>query len=234
VEGVKRMKAVIFIGHGSKSSLANHQFIDFVQRAFDGMDTPIKGFGFLENAKPSIFQAVETAVQNGATEIAVVPVLLLPGVHASHDIPVELAMVKEIYPNLAILCSPPIGMDKNIINILMERLAKKGHKGEEILLIGHGSRAAPADEMLLQIAEILQNQIKCPVHTGFITTKPSYLDFLKIRQGRLFVIPYLLFSGRFLHQIEREIGNHTLCDPIGLDLQLQNVLMERVQQAKVI
>jgi sirohydrochlorin ferrochelatase len=228
------MKAVIFIGHGSKTADGNQQFIHFIQGIFKKMDTPLMGYGFLENAEPSVFQSLVEVIGSGATDITVVPVLLLPGVHANHDIPAEIALIKKKYSSVVIQYSPPIGIHNLIINILIDRLTEKGHRNEEVLLIGHGSRINKADNMLRNLAEMLQNQIECPVDVGYITTIPSYKSVLKHKKERLFVIPYLLFSGRIMTSLKKEIGNHELCNPIGLDQRLIEILKERVQQAKVI
>jgi sirohydrochlorin ferrochelatase len=229
------MDAVVFIGHGSRTAKGNEEFIQFVQSLLEKMDVPIKGYGFLEKATPSIIQAVATAIEAGANKVTVIPVLLLSGVHANQDIPKELLVAKEKYPNVSILYGDPLGIDQHMVEIIQDRLKAKGHVDEDIILLGHGSTLPDASEQLQQIATMLKKLYpEVKIDLAYITTLPKYQDVLKTTNNKPFIVPYLLFTGGYMNQLKETVGNGQLCNPIGFDQKLHSILLKRVQLARVI
>lgn len=113
------MNAILYIGHGSRSEQGNKTFISFIEETMKLADAPIKEYGFLEMATPSIFEAAKSCIHQGADTLTVVPVLLLPGIHANADIPAELSEVKKAYPWITIQYGMPIGAHEKVTEILM-------------------------------------------------------------------------------------------------------------------
>ncbi|CAG9606493.1 sirohydrochlorin chelatase [Pseudoneobacillus rhizosphaerae] len=228
------MEAVVFIGHGSRTPIGNEEFIQFIQSLLEKIDVSIKGYGFLEKAEPSIFQAISNAIEAGATKVTVIPVLLLSGVHANRDIPNELLIVKELYPSVSIRYGEPIGIDNQMVEIIQDRLIAKGHVEEDIIIIGHGSRVPAAAEQLQQIVSMLEKVNPVKIELAYITTAPYYQEVLKYKNRKTFIVPYLLFTGGYINQIKEKVGNGQLCNPIGFDQKLYSILLKRVQLARVI
>jgi sirohydrochlorin ferrochelatase len=228
------MEATIFIGHGSRTPKGNQQFIEFIEGILEKIDTPIKGYGFLEKAVPSIIQAVEAAVVAGADEVIVIPVLLLPGVHANLDIPAELLRLEERYPSVTIRYGAPIGLDEIMIEILQDRLKAKGHTNEDVLLVGHGSRDPKAANQFNKLANMLEKKLLIKVEKAFIITAPYYSDILANCRQKKYIVPFLLFSGGYMKQLKENVGTHFLCEPVGFDQRIQDILLKRIQQTKVI
>jgi sirohydrochlorin ferrochelatase len=230
------MEATVFIGHGSRSESGNTEFVKFIEELFMKVPSPIKGYGFLEKAQPSIQQALEKAIHTGATSITVIPVFLLPGIHANRDIPLEITFIQHRYPAVTIHYGAPIGRDDLIIELLLERLMEKEYRGEKVLLIGHGSREPEASEQFTQLGTLLENKLAAKVKLAYIKAEPVFTDFLSKSKERTYIIPYLLFSGGFVNLIKDQAKEHqhTVCNPIGFDGKLHDVLLKRMYQAKVI
>jgi sirohydrochlorin ferrochelatase len=242
------MKAVIFIGHGSKSSGENEKFIShFVgMRDKNGKFTShfgmllaekgisIIGCGFLENAEPSIFQAVESAIQAGASEVTIVPVLLLPGVHANHDIPEAVRGLRIKHPGIVFRLCEAIGAHPLMVEIMLERLKEKGHKGEEVILIAHGSRVPNSTVQFERLAAMLGEQLGAKVQVAYFTTSPSYRKVITDSPAGAYVLPYILFSRGFLKKLQDLEEERRICDPVGFDSKLQAVLLERMTNGKVV
>ena len=109
------MEAIIYIAHGSRRQEANEKFIAFIREVMKRSGAAVQAFGFIEHAEPSIRQAIEECTEQGAREITVVPVLLLPGIHANEDIPAEC----KGYPTVVFHYGKPIGVDEIIVEFAL-------------------------------------------------------------------------------------------------------------------
>ncbi|OCA85832.1 hypothetical protein A8F94_13255 [Bacillus sp. FJAT-27225] len=242
------MEAILYIGHGSRTGEGNRRFVEFIKETMKLADEPIKEYGFLENARPSIFEAAETCIHKGADSITVVPVLLLPGIHANVDIPAELSKVKKAYPFIKIQYGKPVGAHVKVTEILLDRLEEKGFadSGEEVvLLVGHGSRDREAAAEFDRIAKQLDSRITPNVETGYIVAAPYFnskiQDLVKEGTSEIYLVPFLLFTGGFTDVIEEKAllaasvypeSEIIICRPSGFDERLRFVLNDRLNEAK--
>ncbi|PLR79680.1 hypothetical protein CVD25_18870 [Bacillus canaveralius] len=242
------MEAVIFAGHGSRTGAGNQEFIDFIEMAMESLNTPIKAYSFYERAEPSILQAVENVIRQGATEVTVIPVLLLPGIHANSGIPQEIARARAIYPEIVFKCGEAIGVDPIIIDILKDRLASKmyAHDGNEaVLLVSHGSPDPVAAVEMEAISCFLGEELGTKSLVGYLINPPYFLEKLaELHEQsfqKVYIIPYLLFGGRFQSEVEERIAafeqsnssmEFIFCDPIGFDERIKKLLIQRAEGAK--
>ena len=98
------MKALVLVAHGSRRAASNEEVgelaCDLAGLVAD--EFPIVGVGFLELAVPLIPDALEKVIEQGATEIHVFPYFLSAGRHVVTDVPNEVKIVQEKYPDLQI------------------------------------------------------------------------------------------------------------------------------------
>jgi sirohydrochlorin ferrochelatase len=96
VKRKSRRKGYVIVAHGSREAHSNKMFLATVRRLTPllsrGADKALIIGCFLEMARPTIPEALEQAVKQGARDIVVTPLLLFPGRHALEDIP---AIVRE-------------------------------------------------------------------------------------------------------------------------------------------
>ncbi|PTF55530.1 sirohydrochlorin chelatase, partial [Staphylococcus cohnii] len=71
------MQGVLYVSHGSRVPEATQEAIEFITDVQQQVDISLQTICFLELAEPTIAEGVETLVKQGATTIAVIPVLLL-------------------------------------------------------------------------------------------------------------------------------------------------------------
>ncbi|MBT2693959.1 sirohydrochlorin chelatase [Bacillus sp. ISL-55] len=240
------MEATVYISHGSRSEQGNKVFVTFIEKVISTGKSTNASYGFLENARPTIFEAVESCILKGASSVTVVPVLLLPGIHANVDIPEELERVRQKYPEIEIFYGQPVGVNETILEIVMDRLKVKGFSGlksETILLVGHGSRDPQAAAEFEQLARRIQEQVPSKVETSYITTQPFYGEKLLASevQKKVYVLPYLLYTGGFTVKMKETINSIlvqdqdreiVLCEPVGFDDRLGELLLQRVDEAR--
>ncbi len=67
------------------------------------LPTDLFAVGYNEFCRPSIHEAVEQVIRQGATHVFVIPSMLTPGgLHAEQDIPQALDAVRRLHPDVAI------------------------------------------------------------------------------------------------------------------------------------
>ncbi|MBO0959287.1 sirohydrochlorin chelatase [Neobacillus sp. MM2021_6] len=227
------MKAILYIAHGSRRAAANAKFIAFIQKVMQRSPAVIQAFGFLEHTEPSVTQAIETCIGQGASEITVVPVFLLPGIHTNVDIPAEL----ERYPDSVCQYGKPLGVEDVLVSILVDRLGEAGFGGlenETVLLVGHGSRVTEAAIEFERLASNLAEKMACKVLTAFVTTPPFYQGVAgKLADQKIYILPYFLFSGGYTVKMEKELdGDVVFCEPIGFDEKLIPLIEKRATEVE--
>ncbi|MFE8699243.1 sirohydrochlorin chelatase [Cytobacillus sp. FJAT-54145] len=240
------MEAILFVGHGSRRKTGNDQFINFIDKTFDQIDVPIKSYGFLENAQPSILQAIDDCVLKKATTITVVPVFLLPGIHANEDVPTELENAKRKYPEVFFRYGNPLGVHEILINILEERLRYKGFSKEgndTVLLLGHGSREPIAQVEFEKMVSTLKDRGYSHGLASYLKIEPYYdktiSRLLENGNNRVFVVPHLLFANSLFEIVKQTISSLQatrqviLCDPTGFDKRIIDLLIYRVKETQV-
>ena len=114
---------------------------------------------FLEFASPNIEEGITNCVKKGATEVHVIPIILLHAGHSKLHIPAEIEHAREHYPNITFTYGQTIGIHEEIFAILEDRLVEIGFNAEEqhedtaILLIARGGSdpAANGDFIKLHV-----------------------------------------------------------------------------------
>lgn len=237
------MQAVLYVCHGSRVKEAGKQAKFFIQQCMKIVDVPLQEICFLELEQPSIAEGFARCIEKGATKIAVVPVLLLTAVHAKQDIPDELQALQNRYPDVSISYGRPLGVHEQIPSILLERIGKERiGRGAKVLLVGRGSSDPDVRRDMQHIASLVENAYPFQkVEICFLAAaKPSFQEGLQrallYHRNQVFVVPYLLFTGRLMMEIERTIkqfhrSNVVLCSFLGYHPSLVEVLKQRTEEA---
>lgn len=243
------MDAVLYVCHGSRVVEASNQAIAFVQKLIK-----INGFGgiqeysFLELSEPSIEQGFRKCVEQGATNILVIPLLLLTAAHAKKDIPEVLEQLRLQYPHVQLKYGKPIGVHDKMIEILSDKMKEATfyQKEEEeilVLLVGRGSSDPDVKEDLGKIAFLMEERVqKVKVWDCYLTAaKPSFEEALILANTssyrQVVVIPYLLFTGILMKSMEKTIGewktdnkNIELLSYLGYHPKIAEILIERIEE----
>ncbi|WP_272479972.1 sirohydrochlorin chelatase [Aquibacillus koreensis] len=241
------IQAILYICHGSRVGKASQEAIDFVRKTMSLVDAPVQEYCFLELASPTILEGVDQCVKRGATNIAVVPVLLLTATHAKKDIPDVLDHAKKEYPNVNFSYGSPLGVQEQMIDVLVERLTEKCKvtPDMQVLLVGRGSSDPDAIKDINKIASLLQERIDVSsVNTCFLAAaRPKFEEMLRSTAAfgaeRIVILPYLLFTGVLMTDIERFVDQLyinpeqeiMICDYLGDHTNVTQLLRNRVEEA---
>jgi len=209
------MKAILYIGHGTRSKKGAGEAKSFVQRVMDRINVPIQEISFLELTDPLIAEGFARCVERGATEITVVPLFLLAAGHIKKDIPMVLGSLQEKYPQINIAVKDPFGVQESIIDGVAELVfARADGVGpmDQLLIVGRGSSDPAIHADFSAIAEGLKARLGIG-HAAvcfLAAAKPTFdegLEAITQKPGsRVIVVPYLLFSGLLMGEIDRKVS----------------------------
>ena len=116
------MQALVLIAHGSRRHASNEEVKNVASRlqhastdCFQLIET-----GFLEIAKPSIPEAIESCIAAGATSVVLVPYFLAAGRHVAEDIPRIVQQVAQQHHDVAIHITEHIGMSDSMSRLILD------------------------------------------------------------------------------------------------------------------
>ena len=212
--------ALFFVTHGSsdrRSWLALENLVALAQSRSDRLI----GGGCLEGQEITLAQQLEQfaikAIAIGITEIEILPMLLLAGVHVSEDIPDEVAITQsnlqgKVQENLIFRITPHLGTDSQIPNLLLQHFQKfknqKYRNTENLekqgqILVSHGSRRVDANQVVEDLAT------HCQAIAAYWGVEPKIETQIEnlLAQGinQINVLPYFLTEGGITEAIARKL-----------------------------
>lgn len=246
-------KAILFVGHGSKLEAGNEEVRKFVKDTIPLLDNRlIVETCFLEFAEPTIAQGIDTCVAKGATEIFVIPIILLHAGHSKIHIPAEIVEAQEKYPDVKFTYGEVVGIHEEIFEILVDRLQEIGfdtntnHEDTAILLIARGGSNPNANGDFYKITRLLWEKLHVPiVESAFMgVTEPLVNEgierCIKLGAKKIVMLPYFLFTGILMERMNKMCEgfneqypdiNIEIAHYFGYHPRLKKVLVERVEQA---
>lgn len=116
---------LVVVDHGSRNPDANFvvELLCLVVRSIAGDRYVAVQPAHMEQADPSIADAVASCVEMGAQRIAVAPFFLTPGRHVSEDVP-RIAKEAAARYDIDIFIAHPLGADDRLAEVLLERAAE--------------------------------------------------------------------------------------------------------------
>ncbi|CEI81378.1 cobalamin biosynthesis protein CbiX [Oceanobacillus oncorhynchi subsp. incaldanensis] len=232
--------AVVYIGHGSRCEEGEAQFKRFIESVKEEVASPNQEIAFLELTAPTIAETMEKLIADGAKRFLIVPVLLFSAIQHQLDIPEELRAVQRKYPFISFEISEPFGAHPYMVDLVVKRIgAEKNEKDTAIMLVGGGSSHLRPIQELQQIGKSVEQKLDIPVYTAFLQLgKPSLeetLEFLPYRYKKVYVMPYLLFTGLQLEKIEQIVfsskDTFVICPNLEFDELMKKTLIKRMEEA---
>ncbi len=115
-------EALLVMVHGSPRPEANEDMYFVVNLVRERGVYPIVEVGFMEINDPSIPEAIDASVRQGAERVIAVPYFLHTGNHVADDLPGLLEEAQAQYPHVEFLMGDYLGHDALIADVLRERV----------------------------------------------------------------------------------------------------------------
>jgi sirohydrochlorin cobaltochelatase len=212
-------RPLLMIGHGTRDDDGRQAFLDFVA-AYQSLDNsrPVIPC-FLELTEPLIDEGVKHCVDEGFTEITVLPILLFAARHTKFDVTNALDSSLKRYPQIKFHYGRHFGNTPLILDLWRSRLQQldtpennpNGIKRENtvLLIVGRGSSDPDANSDVYKFSRLLwEGSNYQTVETCFIgITHPRLEEGFKrarlYQPQRIIVLPHFLFTGALVKKIFR-------------------------------
>ncbi|XP_057769291.1 sirohydrochlorin ferrochelatase, chloroplastic isoform X1 [Salvia miltiorrhiza] len=113
---------VIIVDHGSRRKESNLMLNEFVVMFRDKTKYPIVEPAHMELAEPSIKDAFDSCVRQGARRVIVSPFFLFPGRHWNQDIPSLTAEAAKEHPEVSYVITAPLGLHELLVDVVNDRI----------------------------------------------------------------------------------------------------------------
>lgn len=119
-------RAMILFAHGARDPLWRVPF-EQVHRLVQEQSgsTPVL-LAFLELMQPDLQDAVQLLVQQGCTDLLVVPLFLGQGGHVRRDLPELVKRLQGVHPQLMLRIAPAAGEDDAVLHALADYCVDAG------------------------------------------------------------------------------------------------------------
>ena len=119
------MNALLVMVHGSPRPAANGPMFDVVEEFKGRPDAreafPVVRVGFMECNEPSIPDAIDACIADGADRVVAVPYFLHTGTHVCDDLPTLLRQAQTRHPNAEFLMGDYLGLSPLLTDLLAVR-----------------------------------------------------------------------------------------------------------------
>ena len=118
--------ALLIMVHGSPRPESNRDMFAVVESLRCGEkaehEYSIIEVGFMECNEPSIPEAIDLCIDQGAQKVVAVPYFLHTGNHVADDLPTALEEAQQKYPHVKFLMGDYLGHDGAVANVLRDRV----------------------------------------------------------------------------------------------------------------
>lgn len=120
--GFREHDGVIIVDHGSRRQESNCMLDAFVDMYKKKTGHPIVEPAHMELAQPTIKEAFDSCVNQGAARVIISPYFLSPGRHWKQDIPSLAAEAAKEHPGVPYIVTAPLGLHELMVNVLEDRI----------------------------------------------------------------------------------------------------------------
>lgn len=205
--------AYLLVSHGSRDprpQVAIDQLADRLRLRLETI-SPIKSPIFVGTAqlelaaKPLHLQISDFARQCteiGISQIVILPLFLIPGVHVMEDIPAEVILATEKIGDLVkLVVAPFLGLNPDFTNLFAQNCSSLPSQS---IILAHGSRKAGGNDVVEQLANRLD------LTAAYWSVAPNLADTVAklVATGatEIEILQYFLFTGGITDAIEKLVS----------------------------
>jgi precorrin-8X/cobalt-precorrin-8 methylmutase len=207
--------AIVLAGHGSRDPDGLREFEQLVALMRARLGGRRLDYGYLEFARPTLAEAVQASITAGSRRIVVVPALLFAATHAKNDMPGELQVLQQAFPNIALHFGAALDLHPLLLRLAQQRIVEAEALAPHyirradtcLVVVGRGTSDPDANSEISKLCRMLEEGMG--FGTSFVcysgTAKPLVADGLRaaarLGHKRIIVLPLLLFDGILVKRI---------------------------------
>ncbi|WP_110515120.1 sirohydrochlorin chelatase [Herpetosiphon llansteffanensis] len=248
------MHGLLIIGHGSLLAASGATMLRLAARLRERGVAALAEAGFLNYSQPDLAQATARLVEQGATEISVLPYFLIDGYFVQVTLRQQVEQIASHYPSVAFNLAPAFGEHPALAQLVQKRADQawpaREYDQAGLLILVHGSPQPASNAPIQAVAErVRQATPWAKVQVCFMDlNEPSIPDALDalIEQGleQIVAVPYFIQFGSHVRedlpeliQAGRERHAHAqivLAQHLDYDELLIDVLTDRAAERRSI
>ena len=116
--------AILLMAHGSRIAEANNAAYEIAEMIRNASEFEIVEVAFREMHPPDIQSAIDRCVSQGAERILLMPYFLFVGAHVREDLPAEMTLAQQRYPQVEFAMGNHLGAHRKLAEIMIERIAE--------------------------------------------------------------------------------------------------------------
>lgn len=239
------MNGLLLVGHGSRSEEGAAEMLALARLVGAALPDVAVDVGFLEMTDPPAGPVLAGLAAAGCGRVVVLPLVLLGAGHAKSDVPALVLEGRRRHPDLHLHFGSPLGISRDLVELLGGALAAASGSGLPLLLIARGTSDPDANGDAHKAARLLGEWVGAPfVHTAFTgVTGPSVADglevFARLGYERMAVAFWFLCTGVLVERARAEVAAFSarrgveVADGgyLGPDPRLVPAIVERYREA---
>lgn len=116
------MTGILILAHGSRKKETEEVLASVVNKVRAAVKTDLLESAFMQFSEKDLSRGLGNLVEQGATEIKVIPYFLFNGVHIEEDIPAELEKFRANHTNIEVTLESTLGDDDRLAAILVDKI----------------------------------------------------------------------------------------------------------------
>ena len=116
------MNGVLILAHGSRARKTEETLNKVVDMVRAKLPEHIIEIAYMEFSDVNIAMGLDNMVNQGITNIKVVPYFLFEGIHIKEDIPNELAEYLKEHEGITVTMASTLGADERLADIVVDRI----------------------------------------------------------------------------------------------------------------
>ncbi|MCA1686301.1 MAG: sirohydrochlorin chelatase, partial [Planctomycetia bacterium] len=218
--------ALLIAAHGSRDGSGVGEFRAFADDWQRLRPDRTQAAGFLEFARPTIGEAVDSLVDRGASRVTVVPAMLMAAGHVKNDVPGEVQEARARHPGVVFRMARPLDIHPALLDLCRVRyqealagLLDVPPSETLLLLVGRGTSDPDANANVARVSRFLWESYGVAwanvAYSGLASpgVDESLTVCRKLGFRRVVVQPYFLFDGVLVKRIGEAARRHAEADP---------------------
>lgn len=244
-----RTDAILLLGHGSRDPSTVEEFERFVVFFKEWSGFPRVSPGYLESAAPSIPEAIDRALAEGAERIWTSPLFLFPGRHVSNDLPQLISEAAARHRRVPIRFGEAIHRHPKLAELAKIRIGPLPERTGRtaLLLAANGSGESRGIEAVERFAAKLNpmfpevHLLPCFSEIAWPSIPDAFARCVATGITSIVLFPCVLFTGRVLQGIHLKVErlretypalSIRMAGPFGIHPLLAEVVWEGIQGAR--
>jgi sirohydrochlorin cobaltochelatase len=236
---------LLLVGHGSRSDEGASEMRALAKLVAEALPEVAVDVGFLEMTDPPAGPVLDELAAEGCRRVVVLPLVLLGAGHAKSDVPAVVLEARRRHPDIHVHFGSPLGISRDLVEVLGASLNDAGGAGLPLLLIARGTSDPDANGDAHKVTRLLGEWVGAPfVHTAFTgVTGPNVADglavFERLGHRRMAVAFWFLCTGVLVDRARADIAAFSAATGIevvdaghlGADPRVVPAIVERYEGA---